>query len=184
MFDANKMFQDVVAMKQSGGDSLFFNVLWGSAEVFVEAMVNSSGDKHSLGFDLRNFETGFVYEGVFCAYNSDSDIRKCLEHLKRCAYRDIVIPQLRQNGVELSRLSEELDYRDVARPTEPHGGWDDDLIDYSTEELELMETLWEEATVQDHANGVPPLDVRIGNAQRSVLGTESRAERTPLPPTR
>ena len=55
-----------------------------------------------------------------------------------------IIPNLKNAGVTLDQLSEELDYRDRNGITEAREGWDDDLYLYSTEELEDAEELWNE----------------------------------------
>ena len=55
-----------------------------------------------------------------------------------------IIPDLKNAGVTLEQLSEELYYRDRNGITEAREGWDDDLYLYSTEELEDAEELWDE----------------------------------------
>ena len=63
---------------------------------------------------------------------------------KRKYYMETIIPNLKNAGVTLDQLSEELDYRDRNGITEAREGWDDDLYLYSTEELEDAEELWDE----------------------------------------
>jgi len=49
------------------------------------------------------------------------------------------IKYLRESGVTLERVQEELDYRDSSNLS-----WDSDLYEYSTEELEEMEVNWDD----------------------------------------
>ena len=63
---------------------------------------------------------------------------------KRKYCMETIIPNLKNAGVTLDQLSEELDYRDRNGITEAREGWDDDLYFYSTEELEDAEELWDE----------------------------------------
>ena len=63
---------------------------------------------------------------------------------KRKYCTETIIPDLKNAGVTLEQLSEELDYRDRNGITEAREGWDDDLYLYSTEELEDAEELWDE----------------------------------------
>ena len=62
---------------------------------------------------------------------------------KRKYCMEVIIPELKEIGVTLEQLSEELNYRDRAGIIEAREGWDDDLYFYSTEELEYAEELWD-----------------------------------------
>jgi len=50
------------------------------------------------------------------------------------------IARLKADGVTLEQISEELDYRGNAAEG---SRWDDDLYEYSTEELTEIEIAWE-----------------------------------------
>ena len=63
---------------------------------------------------------------------------------KRKYCMESIIPNLKNAGVTLDQLSEELDCRDRNGITEAREVWDDDLYFYSTEELEDAEELWNE----------------------------------------
>lgn len=52
------------------------------------------------------------------------------------------IERLKAVGVNLTQISEELNYRDEAGK---ESRWDDDLYDYSTDDLEQIELAWHEA---------------------------------------
>lgn len=55
-----------------------------------------------------------------------------------------MIPIMQREGVSLTQLSEELDYRERAGVQEGSAGWDDNFYDYSTKELEFIEKIWSE----------------------------------------
>ena len=67
-----------------------------------------------------------------------------LLNIKRVEQMCKVISDLKNAGVTLEQLSEELDYIERNVITEAREGWDDDLYLYSTEELEDAEELWDE----------------------------------------
>lgn len=54
-----------------------------------------------------------------------------------------IIPELKKSGVSLPQIQEELDYRERSQVSDGREGWDDALIDYSTEELTNAEILWD-----------------------------------------
>ena len=51
---------------------------------------------------------------------------------------------LRVSGITLTDIQNELDYREQANALDGIGGWNDDLIYYTTEELQDIELAWEE----------------------------------------
>lgn len=53
-----------------------------------------------------------------------------------------LIKALQDDGITLTQISEELNYRERANVQDGHSGWDDNLIDYPTEELERIEAAW------------------------------------------
>lgn len=70
---------------------------------------------------------------------------------KRKYCMETIIPNLKNAGVTLDQLSEELDYRDRNGITKAREGWDDDLYFYSTKELEGAEELWNEVAQVDRS---------------------------------
>lgn len=52
------------------------------------------------------------------------------------------IKALQDDGITLTQISEELNYRERANVQDGHSGWDDNLIDYPTEELVRIEVAW------------------------------------------
>lgn len=50
-----------------------------------------------------------------------------------------MIRKLKADGITLEEVAEELNYRDNANDSK----WDDNLFEYSTEELELIEQFWD-----------------------------------------
>ena len=54
-----------------------------------------------------------------------------------------IVWRFKNMGITLEQVSEELNYRDRNGIESGREGWDDDLIDYSTGELERVEGLWE-----------------------------------------
>lgn len=52
-----------------------------------------------------------------------------------------IIENLKREGVTLNDIHNELDYRDRASC---ENKWDDNLYEYSTEELQEIEVKWEE----------------------------------------
>ena len=65
------------------------------------------------------------------------------ERKKHCM--EETIPELKKQGVTITEISEELDYRERAGIVEARQGWDDRMYFYSTEELEDAEVLWDKA---------------------------------------
>lgn len=56
-----------------------------------------------------------------------------------------IITEIQASGITLDRISEELDYRDMAgiNENETHCGWDDALYFYSGAELATVEEMLE-----------------------------------------
>lgn len=54
----------------------------------------------------------------------------------------IVVPELKSMGVTKKQLITELDYRAFCGVKEPGIGWDDDLYQYSTDELKMIEQVF------------------------------------------
>jgi len=54
-----------------------------------------------------------------------------------------MIRKLKADGITLEEVAEELNYRDNANVSK----WDDNLFEYSTEELELIEQFWDAVVV-------------------------------------
>lgn len=82
-----------------------------------------------------------------------------------------MIPVMQHDGVTLAQVSEELNYRERAGVVDGSAGWDDSFYDYSTEELQFIESAWskmeaekgaakmEEAVLDDLIHGAENLKV-------------------------
>ncbi len=143
MLEIEKMMADVIEMQQSSRDRCYFAVD-ASSEIVVDVLDRLSGNEPKLGIDLRDSETGEVFVGLMCDYNDKSEIKSNLKHIVESAFRNKIIPRFIQDGITKEQISNELDYRDRANVNNPKAGWDDALIDYTNEELELAEDLWED----------------------------------------
>ena len=62
---------------------------------------------------------------------------------KRAYCINVIIPNLKKAGVTLPQLQEELDFREMNQIFDGQDGYDEMLVDYSTEELDDAETLWD-----------------------------------------
>ena len=54
------------------------------------------------------------------------------------------IVELKASGIKLKDIQNELDYREQANVLDGIAGWNDDLIYYTTEELQDIELAWAE----------------------------------------
>lgn len=62
---------------------------------------------------------------------------------KRAYCINVIIPNLKKAGVTLPHIQEELDFREMEQIFDGRDGLDEALLDYSTEELDDAETLWD-----------------------------------------
>ena len=91
-------------------------------------------------------------------------------------YISNTIPYLKNMCVTLKRIKEELDYRDrVGMDSDENKcGWDDDLYQFSTKELEDIETIWSE--LKEENNEYRVMVIKYGysviNAQTEVEALE------------
>lgn len=60
-----------------------------------------------------------------------------------------ICPNLKKDGVTLEQIQKELDFREMNQIFDGRDGWDDNLLDYSTEELTDVEVLWDGNKEQD-----------------------------------
>ena len=102
-----------------------------------------------LGYEIDDEEYDVIENRLDMAFDAKSDTEMeafyAKFHIlnKEAALR-FVIPVMQRERISPADIAEELSYRERAGVKDGHAGWDDGLIDYSTEELEVIEAAWSE----------------------------------------
>ena len=66
-----------------------------------------------------------------------------MTNVKRSYCINVIIPSLKKAGITRQQLQKELDFREMEQIFDGRDGLDEDLLDYSSEELDDAETLWD-----------------------------------------
>ena len=83
--DSSEMLKDVLALKSSNKDSLFFEVD-SSSEIVVEVLAGLDGESLEIAIEWRDTKTHKPFECAVCDYNNNEEIEYALDYVRRCAF--------------------------------------------------------------------------------------------------